>query len=78
MSKAKCVECSKKVGLYGIKCRCVDANNNAMLFCSSCIGCKLTNNDKNGHHCSFDYKQMGKTEFDKKNPLIIPMKVDKL
>ena len=77
MDKTKCVECSKIVRFYGIKCKCVDANNDNLIFCSTCICIKSFPNDV-GHACTFDYKQNGRKQSSLNNPLIIPTKVDKL
>ena len=49
--KRTCGNCAKKVGLFGIKCRC------QKVFCSICIYTKIKDSDI-GHFCTFDYKQL--------------------
>ncbi len=77
MDKTKCSECCKVVRFYGIKCKCVDANNCHKLFCSTCINLKSFPSDV-GHMCTFDYKKSGYEQSMKNNPLVAPSKVDKL
>jgi hypothetical protein len=75
MNKITCTECSKRVGFYGIKCRCVDATNTARIFCSTCINCKRFKDDV-GHECNFDYKAQGRKELEKTNQSAAFKKVD--
>lgn len=59
----RCAICNKKVGLFGIKCKCDG------LFCSEHRYAEC-------HDCPFDYKGAGKESLSKANPLIIPQKID--
>ncbi len=77
MDKTKCTECSKLVRFYGIKCKCVDANNCNKIFCSTCINLKSFPSDV-GHMCTYDYKKSGYDQYIKNNPVVAPSKVDKL
>ena len=59
----RCEFCNKKVGLFGIKCKCDG------LFCS-------IHRYAESHDCPFDYKGASKESLSKANPLIISQKID--
>ena len=61
----RCVFCNKKIGLFGIKCKCDG------LFCS-------IHRYAESHNCPFDYKGYSKEGLFKTNPLIIPQKIDQI
>ena len=77
MMKQKCCECKKKVQYFGIKCRCTDVSGEQLVFCSGCIAVKMRASDT-GHNCSFDYKQLGKDNLTKSNPLIQFTKIESI
>ena len=61
----RCEICNKKVGLTGLTCRC------NKLFCSE-------HQYPDEHNCKFDYKEHGKEQLKKSNPLVIAEKIKKL
>ena len=61
----RCLSCRKKVGLTGFKCRCGDT------FCSM-------HRYADAHKCTFDYKQAGREQIAKQNPLVKADKVTKI
>lgn len=63
--KNRCEVCRKKVGLTGFTCRCDG------LYCS-------LHRYSDKHECSFDYRQLGKQEIRKNNPVIVGEKVNKI
>ncbi len=75
--KQKCCACAKKVGLFGIKCRCFDASGNKNVYCSACIHAKISDSDP-GHSCTFDYKQFERVNIAKNNGLVQYSKVDEI
>lgn len=75
--KQKCCACAKKVGLFGIKCRCFDASGNKNIYCSICIHTKINDSDQ-GHSCTFDYRELGRTNSAKNNELVQCSKVDEI
>ena len=66
--KAKCANCSVKVGLFGFSCRC------ARVFCSACRFPKTE--VPTGHDCGFDFSQLGKDTIAKQNPKLVSAKLD--
>jgi hypothetical protein len=78
VSKKRCCNCNKKVGLLGFKCRCLNENNEPNEFCSNCRAQNFNIGDKTGHNCTFDYKQMGRILLAKNNPLIQTVKVESI
>ena len=66
--KAKCANCSVKVGLFGFSCRC------AQVFCSACRFPKTE--VPTGHECGFDFSQLGKDTIAKQNPKLVSAKLD--
>lgn len=77
MMKQKCCACAKKVGLFGIKCRCFDASGNKNIYCSTCIHTKMTESDL-GHSCTFDYREFERVNLTKNNGLVQYSKVDEI
>ncbi|XP_003557802.3 zinc finger A20 and AN1 domain-containing stress-associated protein 6 [Brachypodium distachyon] len=61
----RCLSCRKKVGLTGFRCRCGDT------FCSM-------HRYADAHKCTFDYKQAGREQIAKQNPLVKADKVTKI
>ncbi|KAL5219552.1 hypothetical protein ABZP36_020236 [Zizania latifolia] len=61
----RCLSCRKKVGLTGFKCRCGDT------FCS-------VHRYADSHKCTFDYKQAGREQIAKQNPLLKADKITKI
>ena len=74
MTNTKCVECKKKVGLFGFKCKCIDVSGSQLIFCSMCRIPKHTPDDL-GHACTFDYRKLGKDLVEKNNPKLHEIKV---
>lgn len=72
----RCTECRKNVGLFGFKCKCVNASGEQKCFCSSCRFPKNSPNDYDGHVCDFDYKQLGKDTVEKNNPKLQYSKIE--
>lgn len=66
--KAKCANCSIKVGLFGFSCRC------AQVFCSACRFPKTE--VPTGHDCGFDFSQLGKDTIAKHNPKLVSAKLE--
>lgn len=58
----RCLCCNKKVGIVGFKCKC------GSTFCGD-------HRYPETHDCSFDFKEMGRGEIEKANPVV---KADKL
>lgn len=61
----RCLSCRKKVGLTGFKCRCGDT------FCSM-------HRYADAHKCTFDYKQAGREQIAKQNPVVKADKITKI
>jgi hypothetical protein len=61
----RCAFCNKKLGLFGIKCKCDG------LFCSAHRYAEC-------HDCPFDYKGASKESLSNLNPLVIPQKIDQI
>ena len=61
----RCVTCKRRVGLTGFKCRC------GMTFCG-------THRYPEHHGCSFDFKEMGREQIAKANPVVKADKLDKI
>lgn len=59
---SRCMECNKKIGLTGFKCKC------GYFYCS-------THRYADSHKCDFDYKAAGRAELAKNNPLVVADKV---
>lgn len=62
---SRCMECNKKIGLTGFKCRC------GYFFCP-------THRHSDTHNCDFDYKAAGRAELAKANPLVVADKVARI
>jgi len=62
---SRCQQCSKKVGLTAIKCRC------GSIFCG-------THRYPEEHACTFDFKGLARHELSKQNPVIKAEKVSKI
>eukprot|EP00761_Pharyngomonas_kirbyi_P003531 gb/GECH01003535.1/.p1 GENE.gb/GECH01003535.1/~~gb/GECH01003535.1/.p1 ORF type:complete len:138 (+),score=29.51 gb/GECH01003535.1/:1-414(+) len=58
----RCIVCSKKVSLMGIRCKC------GQLCCPKHRG-------PESHECSFDWKEHGRQQLHKQNPAVRPQKV---
>lgn len=65
LNKCNYPDCNKKLKLTDIKCRC------GFKFCAS-----HRYSDK--HNCTFDYKNMGKIELTKQNPIVKFSKLEKI
>ena len=65
ISKNKCFECNKRLGLYAIRCKCGN------LFCSM-------HRYAEKHICTYNYKEMYKKELKNNNNLIISEKISKI
>ncbi|CBY39787.1 unnamed protein product, partial [Oikopleura dioica] len=63
--KKRCGVCKKKLGLTGFECRC------GLLFCG-------VHRYSDKHDCSFDYKENGRAELSKLNPVCAGEKINKL
>lgn len=63
--KKRCGVCKKKLGLTGFECRC------GLLFCG-------VHRYSDKHDCSFDYKENGRAELSKLNPVCAGEKIQKL
>jgi hypothetical protein len=63
--KKRCGMCKKKLGLTGFECRC------GLLFCG-------VHRYSDKHDCSFDYKENGRAELSKLNPVCAGEKIQKL
>ncbi|WOL07959.1 zinc finger A20 and AN1 domain-containing stress-associated protein 6-like [Canna indica] len=61
----RCLQCRKRVGLTGFKCRCGGT------FCSS-------HRYSESHECSFDYKTAGREAIAKQNPVVKAEKIEKI
>ncbi|KAF0915569.1 hypothetical protein E2562_036754 [Oryza meyeriana var. granulata] len=61
----RCLSCQKKVRLTGFKCRCGGT------FCSM-------HHYADSHKCTFDYKQAGREQIAKQNPLVKADKITKI
>ena len=75
--KQKCCACAKKVGLFGIKCRCYDVSGNKNIYCATCINTKINDSDP-GHSCAFDYIKFEQVNLAKNNEVIQHSKVDEI
>ena len=62
---SRCMECNKKIGLTGFKCRC------GYTFCA-------THRYTDAHECDYDYKTAGRAELAKANPLVVADKVTRI
>jgi len=65
VDKTRCFECNKKVGIYGIECRC------KYVFCG-----KHRYSDQ--HSCKFNYHESGRKRLQELNPQIVGEKVSKI
>lgn len=63
--KKRCGVCKKKLGLTGFECRC------GLLFCG-------VHRYSDKHDCTFDYKENGRAELSKLNPVCAGEKIKKL
>lgn len=61
----RCQSCKKRVGLTGFKCRC------GYVFCS-------LHRYSEKHGCLFDYKEAGRQEIEKSNPVVKAEKIQKI
>ncbi|GFR50801.1 hypothetical protein Agub_g13066 [Astrephomene gubernaculifera] len=61
----RCLECRKKVGLTGFKCKCGN------IFCGQ-------HRYAESHNCPFDYKGMHKEKLSSANPVVQASKVQKI
>jgi len=62
---SRCFSCSKKIGLTAFKCRC------GYFYCNG-------HRYSDQHACPFDYKQMGREQVAKANPLVQAQKLEKI
>ena len=62
---SRCMECNKKIGLTGFKCRC------GYFYCA-------THRHSDAHNCDYDYKSAGRAELAKANPLVVADKVTRI
>jgi len=63
--KRRCGVCRKKLGLTAFQCRC------GLYFCG-------LHRYSDKHDCQFDYKENGRQELSKANPVIAGEKIQKL
>lgn len=61
----RCLTCRRRVGLTGFKCRC------GMTFCG-------THRYPEHHGCTFDFKERGREQIAKANPVVKAEKLDKI
>lgn len=61
----RCLTCRRRVGLTGFKCRC------GSVFCG-------THRYPEQHACTFDFKEMGKEQIAKANPVVKAEKLQKI
>ena len=62
----KCAICKKKINIiFQFKCKCSSEN----------IYCQIHRND---HNCKYDYKKNSKCNIEKNNPIITPLKIQKI
>lgn len=61
----RCAKCRRRVGLTGFKCRC------GSVFCGA-------HRYPEQHACSFDFKEMGKEQIAKANPVVKAEKLQKI
>mmetsp|Transcript_20204 Transcript_20204/g.50539 ORF Transcript_20204/g.50539 Transcript_20204/m.50539 type:complete len:170 (+) Transcript_20204:36-545(+) len=61
----RCASCCKKVGLTGFVCRC------GATFCG-------VHRYSDKHECTFDYKQAGREQLSKANPVVEAAKLEKI
>lgn len=61
----RCLECRKKLGLTGFKCKCGE------MFCG-------THRYAEAHKCTFDYKTAERAKLAESNPLVQAAKVQKI
>jgi len=62
---SKCSKCSKKVGMFGFKCKCDST------FCK-------THRLPEVHDCEFDFKQVGIAKLKKENAAVVAPKLEKI
>eukprot|EP00177_Eucheuma_denticulatum_P003998 GFKZ01007223.1.p3 GENE.GFKZ01007223.1~~GFKZ01007223.1.p3 ORF type:complete len:167 (+),score=25.43 GFKZ01007223.1:433-933(+) len=62
---SRCWVCRKKVGLTGFKCHC------GYVFCAN-------HRFEDQHNCDFDYKDSGRQQLAKQNPVVVASKLDKI
>lgn len=60
--KSKCFACSKKIGIYGIECKC------KLVFCN-------LHRMPEDHECSIDYRQLGKEKLAKEVKKVVAKKL---
>jgi hypothetical protein len=65
VDKSRCAECKKKVGLTAIECRC------GSTFC-------LQHRQAEKHHCTFDFKTLGRDLIEKQNEKLVPERFERL
>lgn len=64
--KLRCFHCNKKLGIIMVmKCHC------NQYFCSA-------HRYKEVHNCSYDYKENGRKQLEKENPLVCTQKLPKI
>lgn len=63
--KNRCYKCNRKLGLYGIECRC------KYIFCNMHIY-------YNEHNCNFNYKSYEKNRLELSNKKIETIKLEKI
>ncbi|GLU19204.1 hypothetical protein SLE2022_354660 [Rubroshorea leprosula] len=61
----RCLTCGKRVGLTGFECRC------GMVFCG-------THRYPEQHGCTIDFKEMGKEQIARANPVVKAQKMEKI
>ncbi|KAH7561225.1 hypothetical protein ACOSP7_016130 [Xanthoceras sorbifolium] len=61
----RCLTCRRRVGLTGFNCRC------GSVFCG-------THRYPEQHQCTFDFKEMGKEQIAKANPVVKGQKLHKI
>jgi hypothetical protein len=66
----RCKICNKKVGILGFSCKCSSLYDEDKLhvFCPS-------HRHPEDHSCPIDYREIGKKELERKNPVVISSKV---
>jgi predicted nucleic acid binding AN1-type Zn finger protein len=65
IDKSKCFQCSKKVGLLGIDCRC------SMTFCN-------LHRMPEDHSCTVDYRKLGREKLLKENKKVVASKINQI
>lgn len=61
----RCNKCNKKLGIYGIKCKC------GLVFCN-------IHRDPCDHDCNYDFKAENKNQLKVANPKVEQQKVDSI